>query len=219
MSKRPYICFWYLTVLLGFFSSCSSIKSGKYIEVQKGDTLEKMAEIYKIDLEVLKTYNSGSIHRKKWVFIPLRRGILRGKISLSKEAVIYSLSSDKLLWPLPSSKNVTSKFGKRWGKNHDGIDISAPSGRHIVASQKGVVVYSGQKISGYGKMVVISHRNSVFTIYAHAQKLHVSRGQRVHRGQVIAQVGSTGKSSGPHLHFEVRYDSQPMNPQGLLSYR
>ena len=75
--------------------------------------------------------------------------------------------------PVPASKKISSEFGKRWGKNHEGIDIPAPQGSHFLASEKGRVIFSGNSLKSYGNMLIISHPGEVFTIYAHAKKLFV----------------------------------------------
>jgi murein DD-endopeptidase MepM/ murein hydrolase activator NlpD len=111
-------------------------------------------------------------------------------------------------WPVPGHTRITSPFGWRihpifrTREFHSGIDIGAPSGRNIVASDGGTVLWADW-LGGYGRTVIISHGN-FSTLYAHASTLLVEEGDRVTQGQVIARVGSTGHSTGPHLHFEVR---------------
>jgi murein DD-endopeptidase MepM/ murein hydrolase activator NlpD len=111
----------------------------------------------------------------------------------------------------PSRGVLTSRFGRRWGRVHEGIDLAAPTGTPIVAAESGKVVFAGRR-SGYGLCVMISHGNGYQTLYGHASKLFVKSGQRVKKGQKIANVGSTGRSTGPHLHFEVRKNGSPVNP-------
>lgn len=118
-------------------------------------------------------------------------------------------------WPLEHVK-VTSPFGLRSGEFHDGLDLQAPTGTAVYAAQSGVVAYSGQKIKGYGNLVVLKHSGGLSTIYAHNSKLLVKKGQKVKRGEKIALSGNTGKSTGPHLHFEVRKGLSPINPERLL---
>ncbi len=98
---------------------------------------------------------------------------------------------------------------------HTGIDIGASYGTPIKASKEGEVIYSGWK-SGYGNTVIIDHGGSFATLYAHASSLLVSNGLTVSQGQVIANVGSTGYSTGPHLHFEVRVNGTPQNPLNYI---
>lgn len=118
-------------------------------------------------------------------------------------------------WPTNEVK-VTSHFGTRNGDYHDGIDLRAGTGTKIYAAADGKAIYSGSKISGYGRMIVLRHPGKLSTIYAHNSKLYVKSGQKVRRGQLIALSGNTGRSSGPHLHFEIREGVTAINPLLLL---
>ncbi|MCY4524534.1 MAG: M23 family metallopeptidase [Halobacteriovoraceae bacterium] len=120
-----------------------------------------------------------------------------------------------LLWPVPGGSKVTSHFGRRWGKDHQGIDIAAREGSHILAADDGVAAFSG-KMGGYGRVMVISHLNGLFTVYAHNKVNYIKKGERVSRGQVIGQVGRSGKATGPHLHFEIRKNGHAINPSYAL---
>lgn len=111
---------------------------------------------------------------------------------------------------------VTSEFGGRWGRNHDGMDFGASTGTPIYASDGGEVIRA-QYYSGYGLCVDIDHGNGVFTRYGHCSKLLVSAGDLVYQGQMIALVGNTGHSFGSHLHFEVRVDGTPQNPRNYVN--
>jgi murein DD-endopeptidase MepM/ murein hydrolase activator NlpD len=141
------------------------------------------------------------------------------------QAVIKNLSSKKkyvggtMQWPCPSSYNVTSHYGTRKHpilrkyKMHTGIDIGASKGSSIVAANKGTVIMAKyDKSGGYGNMVVLDHGAGITTLYAHASKLCVKVGDEVKAGAVIAKVGSTGLSTGNHLHFEVRVNGETKNP-------
>jgi murein DD-endopeptidase MepM/ murein hydrolase activator NlpD len=120
-------------------------------------------------------------------------------------------------WRWPTNEvRVTSIFGSRKGEHHDGVDLRAASGTPVHAVAEGKVIYSGSKISGYGRMIVLRHDGKLSTIYAHNSKLLAKAGQRVRRGQLIAFSGNTGRSSGPHVHFEVREGVTAINPMILL---
>jgi murein DD-endopeptidase MepM/ murein hydrolase activator NlpD len=105
------------------------------------------------------------------------------------------------IWP---AKGVlTSGYGWRWGRMHRGIDIAGPIGTPIVASASGVVTEAGWNSGGYGHLVKIQHNDGSLTLYAHNSRILVGKGQRVEQGQQVAEMGSSGYSTGPHLHFEV----------------
>lgn len=124
----------------------------------------------------------------------------------------------------PVKGRYTSAFGQRKdpitgqaGKFHAGLDIAAPSGSPIIAPQAGLVVFSGEK-SGYGKVVVVQHHPMFHTLYAHASRLIAKRGDVVTPGQVLGLVGSTGRSTGDHLHFETILNKQYTNPLNYLAF-
>jgi murein DD-endopeptidase MepM/ murein hydrolase activator NlpD len=122
-------------------------------------------------------------------------------------------SGSGFIWPL--SAPITSPFGMRWGTLHPGIDLGAPVGTPIHAAGTGTVVWCGW-MSGYGNLVMIDHHNGLATAYGHQSRIAVGCNQEVTAGQVIGYVGSTGYSTGPHLHFEVRLNGTPVDPLGYL---
>ena len=126
----------------------------------------------------------------------------RGRLSSTKPKVIKKKQAP-IGWPIRTGK-YTSGFGYRGKKFHHGIDISAKRGTPIFSAHDGVVAYSGSGLRGFGKTIIVKGEKGLYTLYAHANKLYVKKGQRVTRGKKIASVGSTGRSSGSHLHFEVR---------------
>ena len=126
-----------------------------------------------------------------------------------------------MAWPVPASHRITSPYGYRIHpilkvkKFHSGIDIGAGSGSSIIAAADGKVTMS-KYYGGYGNTVMIDHGGGMVTLYAHCSKLNVSVGQKVSKGQNIALVGSTGQSTGPHLHFEVRKNGATQNPTSYV---
>lgn len=116
---------------------------------------------------------------------------------------------------MPTRGRLSSSYGRRWGRMHNGIDIAAPTGTAIKAADGGTVIYSGAR-GNFGYMVEINHGNGYVTRYAHASKLHVRVGQKVYKGQHIANVGNTGRSTGPHLHFEVLKNGSNINPSNFV---
>ena len=123
-----------------------------------------------------------------------------------------SQSSKLFIHPLKGAGRVSSTYGSRWGSFHKGIDYAAPAGTPIYASAAGKVIYSGYNSGGYGNLVIIEHSNGYQTYYAHNSSLYVNVGQSVSQGQHIAGVGTTGDSTGNHLHFEIRKNGTPVNP-------
>ena len=122
-------------------------------------------------------------------------------------------SPSGLIWPVQGP--VTSPFGMRWGRMHEGIDIGVPEGTPIHAAAAGTVIYAGWE-SGYGNLVVLDNGGNVATAYAHQSRVAVSMGQPVAQGDVIGYSGCTGHCLGPHLHFEVRINGTPVDPLGYL---
>lgn len=123
------------------------------------------------------------------------------------------VSASGLIWPVRGP--VTSGFGMRWGRLHAGIDISAGTGTAIHAAKSGTVIFVGW-MGGYGNAVIVSHGGGFSTLYGHQSRLGSSQGQNVDQGQTIGYVGSTGHSTGPHLHFETRVNGTAQNPRGFL---
>ncbi|HKK83965.1 MAG TPA: M23 family metallopeptidase [Roseovarius sp.] len=129
------------------------------------------------------------------------------------ELNLYRIAAQKAPFALPLRGNFryTSGFGMRWGRMHKGTDFAAPHGTPIYATADGVVTHAGW-LSGYGRLVKIQHEFGIETRYAHNSKLFVKKGQRVSRGQKISAMGNTGRSTGTHLHYEVRVGGKAVNP-------
>jgi len=123
-------------------------------------------------------------------------------------------SSLRFIWPVKGP--VTSWFGVRDGRRHDGIDIAVPMGTPILAAESGIVVYSGSQIKGYGNVVILKHREGFSTVYGHHSANRVKVDEQVRKGQVVGYAGKTGLASGVHLHFEVRYGVRAVDPMDYL---
>jgi lipoprotein NlpD len=122
-------------------------------------------------------------------------------------------SSGPLQWPLRGV--LYARFGRKGRSPHDGIDLAAPAGTPVRTAGEGSVLFAGPE-QGYGLLVIVEHAHGLVTVYAHNRDLRVKTGQPVRDGQVIATVGESGKTSGPHLHFEVRQDGAPVDPLDFL---
>ncbi len=216
---------------------CANIYTarGLYHRIQPGETLYSLAGQYDVPVQDLAELNNiedpNSLKAGRSVFIPRARP---GKISFrprshrwarrepstaGKKVTAMSLmprvEADHKRFSWPVEGEISSLYGVRRGRRHDGLDIRAPRGAPIYAAAKGEVVYS-KRLRGYGNLILLKHPGDFFTVYAHNSVNLVKRGAQIQRGQVIAKVGSTGRSTGPHVHFEVRVGSKPRNPLFFL---
>lgn len=143
-----------------------------------------------------------------------------------KSVAVRTVASDQPLtivqdmtfdWPVDKAR-MTRGFLPNKRKPHLGIDLAAPKGTPILAAQSGTVIYAGREFRGYGKMVLIESGEGWATLYAHFDKILVSEGQKVHKGEVVGAMGRTGHATGVHLHFEVRHNRGPIDPLPLLPH-
>lgn len=178
-------------------------------------------ELYETELKDFSEIEStvASLYVEK-VVVPVQTTTAKtstGKVNTSTN-ISYQNVSIGLNLIRPISGQITSRFGassSRRVSSHTGLDIAAPRGTPIKAAASGTVTFSGWK-SSYGNLLVISHGNGVETYYGHCDKLYVSAGTKVEQGQTIAAVGSTGNSTGYHLHLEVRLNGVAYNPQNYV---
>ncbi len=223
-SIKPSVAFSLILSGLILLASCSG-KSviqtkdrGFWYTFQRGDSIERIAERYSVDPWTLRKHNGiydpDDLRPGIRIFIPgVRRIESKSRTQRKKTA---SRQSDRFIWPAQGV--ISSGYGKRHGKMHLGIDITRDGGRKIIAAKSGRVVFSGYR-NGYGKTVVIDHGKGVKTLYAHNQTLYVKKNHRVQQGKQIAKMGSTGKSSGIHLHFEIIVNGKHQNPLRYLPIR
>lgn len=197
---------------------------GVYHTVQKGQTLYRIAKTYGLDVEVLRRANfirdPNKLKEGTQLWVPGARRVLSlpsiDKSRRAKKRTVPTVKPRKGFFIWPTKGTLTSRFGMRNGRKHEGIDIAAPKGTPIHAAAAGKVVFSGWGPTGYGKMVIIKHKHHLTTLYAHNSRLLAKKGNYVKQGQKISLMGSTGRSSGPHLHFEVRNDTHPKDPIKFL---
>jgi murein DD-endopeptidase MepM/ murein hydrolase activator NlpD len=171
--------------------------------ITKGSNGERQVS-YRVTLE-----NGQEVERvkvsEKIVKEPVTQVVARGTANAP------ALGSGKFAWPLASGGRITSPYGWRWGKMHYGVDIAAPTGTAIRAADSGVVSFSGYR-SSYGNLIILDHGNGYTTYYAHNSKNLVVQGDLVTKAKTIALIGMTGYATGPHVHFEIRYNGKAMNP-------
>lgn len=198
---------------------------GIYHVVRPGENLFRIGKAYDVGHEELARLNgirdAGQIRVGQRIFVPGATRQLPVEIitptELAPDTPVGSQSPEtdreKFLWPV--SGTINSGFGARGSSFHDGIDIAASEGTPIRAIERGEVIYSDQ-LRGYGKMVIVRHSDGLVSVYAHNETNLVRQGQTVSRGEVIATVGSTGRVTGPHLHFEIRKNNAAQDPLGYL---
>lgn len=195
-------------------------EEGFLYTVREGDSLYAIGQRVGVGHETLRRANRITdptrLQIGTRIWIPGKRGSLatqgdharsNARTEAAKEARL------KFGWPLKG--RLTSRFGMRNGRPHEGIDLAAPRGTPVRAAEAGKVIHSG-RLGSYGRVVILKHAGHYRTVYAHAQRTIVARGEFVEQGQQIATVGSTGRSTGYHLHFEVRRRETPRDPMLYL---
>jgi lipoprotein NlpD len=188
--------------------------------VKPGETLWRIAKAYDVDPAELAEVNGISDPTKvstgAQIFIPGALAVLDVPASHDGQPV-HSASpvhtSGRLVWPLTGV--LYARYGARGSEFHDGIDLAAPEGTPIKAAEQGSVLYAGEQ-KGYGKIVIVQHVGGLVTLYAHNKENRVHAGEAVATAQVIATVGKSGQTTGPHLHFEVREGGRPRDPLTYL---
>ena len=213
-------------VILPLVAGCAS---GIDHRVRPGENLFRIGKAYGEDYEMLarvnRIYSPYTLKTGDVLFIPGATRQLPVSLITPKSrsaapplrsapAVAVGSSSTArsgygFSWPLRG--RLTSRFGGRGSDLHDGIDIAAARGTPILSARDGKVIYS-DRLSGYGNVIIVEHAGGFASVYAHNDRNFAHKGQRVSRGQKIASVGSTGRATGPHLHFEVRKDNVARNP-------
>lgn len=219
-------------------------KEGVYHKVAKGVTLYRISSVYKVSIakimEANRLRSPSDIKEGQKLFIPGAKKILsvepsqplspiqKKELELSLESEEAALPPNKIekekppwhgkeldiIWPIQGK--INSPFGPRGKKFHNGIDIASPSYQEVKAAMDGEVILARPSSKGYGNVVVLRHDLGFITIYGHLNVIIAREGEAVRQGQAIGGVGSTGKSTGPHLHFEVRHDGRPIDPLPLL---
>ena len=190
--------------------------------VQPGETLYHIAQVYGVSVDSIMAANAISDPRQLRVGQALT--IPNGEDSGPPPAMASAFAAPdpwsvpradrQFAWPVTAGV-VSSPFGIRNGVMHDGVDIAAPAGTPVLAADEGVVMYAGRE-RGYGNLVIVQHSGSYATVYAHNRRNLVDTGARVARGQEIAEMGTSGRASGPNLHFEIRYQNRAQNPLAYL---
>lgn len=192
---------------------------GVYHTVKEGETLESIAKKYKVSVEAITSCPYNNLQPPDYAIEPGMKLIVPGGEKPWVPKVVTSYTG-----PVPEGARGTGLFQwpvlgyitQGYWYGHRAIDIGVPVGTAVYAADSGFVSFAGWTDIGYGYLVVIDHANGFATYYAHLSKIYVTAGQKVERGQVIAASGNTGWSTGPHIHFEIRYMGVPQNPRAYL---
>jgi murein DD-endopeptidase MepM/ murein hydrolase activator NlpD len=204
-------------------AGCSSSKSTQYAgrtqgsyTVRRGDTLHHIAQRYGVSVSSLMSANGISDARDLQVGQVLTIPGYTSYAAIDNYGADYSLERPTRIfaWPLDHGQ-ISSGFGIRNGTMHDGVDIAAPIGTAVHAAESGTVIYAG-RLRGYGNVIIVRHDDHYVTVYGHNSANLVREGDAVARGQVIGNIGDSGRTTGANLHFEVRRDNTARNPLAYL---
>jgi murein DD-endopeptidase MepM/ murein hydrolase activator NlpD len=188
---------------------------GVYHTVAEGDTLESIAEKYKVEVEAITALSFNNlrpplfrIQEEMKLIVPggTKPYVPRRVTSYTGPKPAGAQGTGAFVWP------VSGTITQGWWWGHRAIDIGAPIGSAVLSADGGYVSFVGWTDIGYGYLIIIDHGNGYSSYYAHLSQMYVTLGQTVNRGQVIGAVGSTGNSTGPHLHLEIRYQGREQNP-------
>ena len=207
---------------LGACSTTGPPGSVRTHTVKRGETAWRISQKYDSTVEAIARANGLRDPTKLAIGQQLKVPVgVKGRSSSSNGSGRYMARdprgrSPKVAFRWPLRGKLASSYGLRGGAHHDGIDISRKSGTAIRAAEAGRVVHSDNSLAGYGNMVILKHAGVYSTVYAHNRRNLVKVGEFVQRGQVIAEVGKTGRTTAPHLHFEVRRNGRATNPLDYL---
>ena len=232
-----------LAILIVSVAGCASLNEQAWVQKTKevsmkavhavSDTTTKSAkrmQKYLEEKDLLKTFQDAGDHSEAAVLDVLHKAGI-GKVASTKGAKPPAAPLPKhpppgapgapenfsgtLRWPLDAGI-VSSEFGSRHGKMHKGMDIAADVGEPVYASADADVIYAGNGLTGYGNVIILRHDKQMTSLYAHNSELKVKVGEHVKQGSLIALLGNTGRSTGPHVHFEIREGDAPINPRVIL---
>lgn len=175
--------------------------------------LLELAQEYDTTPDKIRKINNDNLS-KKYIFVPYGESYLVHLLKQGSGRRIFEIGTRKLLWPVDKI-DFTSRYGQRFNQMHTGLDMAVPVGTPVVAAEDGIIKKTGW-LGGYGNTVIIQHYDGKETLYAHLSDIFLEENESVNMGQIIALSGNTGRSTGPHLHFEVRYENITLNPEDFL---
>src|SRR3989338_5372069 len=210
-------------------SSNSNIKKERHYIVHQDETLSEIASQFDIEVNQLADRNNITeadhleegqviiIHQKKET-LDYRRDLRAKKedaLKVEENAPTETEDENHITFHWPVRGEIISPFGPRRNRAHDGIDIGAKIGVPVYAAANGEVIFAG-KLRAYGNLVILKHRSRYFTAYAHLNEIKTKKWKKLTRGELLGTVGRTGRATAPHLHFEVRHKTGPLDPLKFL---
>lgn len=186
--------------------------NGVLHQVATGESLWEISERYNVSVDEITRVNEITDPSR---IQPNTKLVIPGATQLRPRDVLLVNGQLQKAFDWPVRGRISSTYGPRWGKMHNGLDIAISTGTPVKAAADGRITFAGWN-GGYGILVIIDHGNGIETRYAHNSRLNVKVGQKVTRGETVAYSGNTGVSTGPHVHFEIRYRNNPVNPQTYL---
>ena len=189
---------------------------GLWHYIQSVRKLKTLLIKYETTEKILKKVNGfkGRVPIPGWIFVPFSDSFYKNYTEKGIVRKRFLIAQNNFIWPIEGSR-ITSRVGKRWGISHSGLDIAAGSGSIVLAAQSGKVLKTTHS-EGYGKVVFLEHEEGYITKYAHLSSILVKGNDIVEKGQIIALSGNTGRSTGPHLHFEVECGGILLDPENFL---
>jgi murein DD-endopeptidase MepM/ murein hydrolase activator NlpD len=191
-------------------------KLGKWFQVESINSIKSLSKKYLTNInDIYSINNISSKFTKNYYFIPYSEDYIKEleKKNIQRNSVISG--EEEFIWPIENVSKTSSVLGYRYGKFHPGLDLPIFAGKPVIAAMEGLVILSGYA-DGYGRTVILEHNNNFTTRYAHNYVNFVKKGDFVKKGQIIGLSGSTGNSTGNHLHFEIRCKDIPMDPLDFL---
>ena len=198
-------CTWPGYGTYDYLGRSKDISAKRYHKLRKGETLWRIAQKYGVPLEDIIRYNNIDDVTK----LPVGK-----KIYIPSQTALKNIIAPDFIWPLKGT--IARGFNRSGPIHYPGIDILSPEDTPVLAAAAGDVIYDGDRMAGYGNMIIIKHSNGFSSVYANNKVSLVKAGDHVKKGQVIAHVGKSGKYNEPHLHFEIRKENKSVNPSHYL---
>jgi murein DD-endopeptidase MepM/ murein hydrolase activator NlpD len=192
--------------------------AGIWMIVESSAKLNSLIGKFSVTMKDIQDLNGTTISWGSYIFIPYSEKYIEEMDAQGVKRDSMVSQKNDFIWPISRVDNISSAFGRRNGRFHTGTDMPATRGTPIIAVMDGRIISTNYD-AGLGKNILIEHRDNFYTRYAHCDQWLVKSGDYVKKGQIIGLVGSTGVSTGNHLHFEIRYNDIPLNPLDFLPFK